>query len=178
MLTTNERNKDVEVQNHTCSLTHCSRRQIWLIHWCPLTALHKQYSWNSGVTVDRIYWIIMAGAVVLVLLTFMASDNGSSGLCDCGKAVSYCSCCFTACCTSNCTSYLHNWWSTWEGGGCSRRYFQVLFKFHFCCRHFLLHESQYRNDQWQFVSWPWTKTTFWTRFFWRWTSRRVDKSNV
>lgn len=119
MLTTNitrQRVRGTKLNRHPRSHSLLLTTNVIDSQWYPLTVLNKHYSQQRCQS--RPHLLNNNGcAVVLVLLTFMASDNRSSGLWDGGKAVSYCSCCFTACCTSNCTSYLHNWWSTWERGG-------------------------------------------------------------
>lgn len=93
-----------------------------------------------------------------VLLTFMGSDHGSSGLCDGGKTVSECSFCFTACCTSSvsATSIIDE---AVGSGGLLLKIFEVYFCF------LALDISSYIKVHIQMinsslcVSWSKTKTT-------------------
>lgn len=64
------------------------------------------------------------------------------------------------------------------GGPCSPWHLLVHFKFHFCCGHFLLHQSQFTDDQW----WPVcilsiSKNNSLNKVLSRLTSLHVDKRN-
>lgn len=88
-----------KLNRHLLSHSQLLARNLIDSQWYPLTELNKHFckqQCHSGLhLLNYNGWCCF-----LVLLTFLALDNGSSGLWDSGKAVSYCYYCFTACCTS------------------------------------------------------------------------------